>query len=138
MRIPVSCHSSQQSLHFQVWIHVHCFPRVLQARQWGLNHFQMRAFSRQGSPVELNSPPCGHTHYFLSPFIILVLDLTHVVGAKALTTTLFEDLYLFLDAASFASKLYSQKAWGWRDKVKTRDSELSHLMARTFLFQPNL
>lgn len=60
-------------------------PQLLKATsgQWfGFEPIPDGDIFETGSHVELNSPPCWHTRYFLFPFIILLLDSIHVVGAK--------------------------------------------------------
>lgn len=80
---------------FWFCICVHYYPRLLQASTWGLNQFQTRAFLRQGSHIELNSPPCWHICYFLFLFMIFLLDLKRVAGAKPLTRSIFQEYTYF-------------------------------------------
>lgn len=66
-------------------------PKATSGRIWDWNRFQTRAFLRQGSHVELDSPLHWLKCCFLLPFIISLLDLTYVVRVTASTTRIFED-----------------------------------------------
>jgi hypothetical protein len=62
-------------------------------------------------------------HYFLFPFIILLLDLTHVVGTKVLTSAYLK-VILILDRASLPENWIARSLGGTK---RSEEIFISHI-----------